>query len=60
MQIIAVIVGTFVICFITSLILEIKITRTHWIREVLVILFIFLELFIGTIMVFEIAKKIKK
>tara|TARA_B100000809_G_scaffold71197_1_gene68818 strand:+ start:696 stop:881 length:186 start_codon:yes stop_codon:yes gene_type:complete len=49
LKIILVIVGTFTAAFLTSLLLEIPLFQ-HWIRQIIVVLFICLQFYIGVIL----------
>lgn len=54
---IAIILGTFLLPFITSLLLEIPIVKAHWARVTLVILLMAVELLIGVMMFMEVVKQ---
>ncbi len=53
---ISIIIGTFLVPFVTSLLLEITIVKMHWSRVALVILLMGVEILIGVVMFLEVVK----
>jgi len=58
--IIAIILGTFLVAFSTSLLLELQLVTAHWLRELLIIIFIVLQLVVGFLLLRNYAKTLIK
>jgi hypothetical protein len=56
LQFIAIIVSTFIVAFLTSALLSIDWIRDHWVRQLLVIALMFIELALGLLMAYHYIK----